>query len=233
MALVWPIKIDATAKAVLVSLADNANDAGECWPSIDTICERTCFARSPVIRAIQRLEAAGLLVADRSNGRHTRYLITPNQCRTDTRVAETPVAQRHRTRVAETPDPCPKDTLTVKEPSRNHQEEVARGARIPADFPTADEIAWCRQKRPDLSPSDVAERFRDHWSAVPGARGRKVDWPATWRNWVRNTRQGAPPAFATTAAERAAANVASLTGRNRAKTPLTIDVDPTPIARLG
>jgi hypothetical protein len=31
----------------------------------------------------------------------------------------------------------------------------------------------------------VAERFRDYWLAVPGARGRKADWGATWRNWCR------------------------------------------------
>lgn len=30
------------------------------------------------------------------------------------------------------------------------------------------------------------ERFRDYWSAVSGQRGRKLDWDATWRNWLRN-----------------------------------------------
>lgn len=28
-------------------------------------------------------------------------------------------------------------------------------------------------------------RFIDYWLSVPGARGRKLDWPATWRNWMR------------------------------------------------
>ena len=36
-----------------------------------------------------------------------------------------------------------------------------------------------------LNPQGVAERFRDYWLAVPGARGRKADWGATWRNWCR------------------------------------------------
>jgi len=30
-----------------------------------------------------------------------------------------------------------------------------------------------------------ADRFRDYWVSVPGAKGRKVDWEATWRNWCR------------------------------------------------
>ena len=29
------------------------------------------------------------------------------------------------------------------------------------------------------------DRFRDYWAAQPGVKGRKADWPATWRNWVR------------------------------------------------
>lgn len=39
-----------------------------------------------------------------------------------------------------------------------------------------------------LSPETVrreADRFRDHWIAAAGARGRKADWQATWRNWIR------------------------------------------------
>lgn len=30
-----------------------------------------------------------------------------------------------------------------------------------------------------------AEKFKDHWCAKPGREGRKLDWLATWRNWVR------------------------------------------------
>lgn len=36
-----------------------------------------------------------------------------------------------------------------------------------------------------------ADRFRDYWHAAPGAKGRKRDWAATWRNWCRNAK-GAP-----------------------------------------
>ena len=33
-----------------------------------------------------------------------------------------------------------------------------------------------------------AEKFRDYWTSVAGAKGRKTDWHATWRNWCRNAR---------------------------------------------
>ncbi len=31
----------------------------------------------------------------------------------------------------------------------------------------------------------ISLSFRDYWIAVPGAKGCKLDWQATWRNWVR------------------------------------------------
>lgn len=39
-----------------------------------------------------------------------------------------------------------------------------------------------------ISPQDterIFDTFRDYWTAVPGSKGCKTDWPATWRNWVR------------------------------------------------
>jgi hypothetical protein len=31
-------------------------------------------------------------------------------------------------------------------------------------------------------------KFRDYWIAQPGQRGVKLDWNATFRNWVRSAR---------------------------------------------
>jgi uncharacterized protein YdaU (DUF1376 family) len=65
----------------------------------------------------------------------------------------------------------------------------SRGTRLPADWvPTEDQIQFCKTHRTDLSPQTTADRFRDYWSAQPGAKGVKLDWDATWRNWVRAER---------------------------------------------
>ncbi len=77
MAQCWPIKISPTQKSVLISLADNADDNGECWPSQTTIADRTCLSERAVRDAIKGLESLGYVVADRTNGRHTRYFICP------------------------------------------------------------------------------------------------------------------------------------------------------------
>lgn len=75
MAACWPLQMSSTQKAVLISLADNANDQGVCWPSIATICTRTCVSKSAVIEAIRWLEESGVLEADRKNRYRTTYLI--------------------------------------------------------------------------------------------------------------------------------------------------------------
>jgi hypothetical protein len=49
----------------------------------------------------------------------------------------------------------------------------------------AEWMDFAKQERPDLNPGQVFNLFRDHWIAQPGSKGVKLDWAATWRNWVR------------------------------------------------
>ena len=62
-----------------------------------------------------------------------------------------------------------------------------RGTRIPADFAITDSMAaWAAEKiPPGIDVLEETQRFRDYWTAIPGARGVKLDWEATWRNWMR------------------------------------------------
>lgn len=58
------------------------------------------------------------------------------------------------------------------------------GTRLPDDWqPSQAERVFAVDQ--GLDPESTASRFRDYWVAQPGARGRKADWPATWRNWCR------------------------------------------------
>jgi hypothetical protein len=76
-----------------------------------------------------------------------------------------------------------------KEKESKPKSRDATATRLPADWkPDGAEIAFCKSKRPDLNPECVADRFRDYWLAQPGINGRKTDWKATWRNWVRSER---------------------------------------------
>jgi hypothetical protein len=63
----------------------------------------------------------------------------------------------------------------------------ARSTRLPDQWAPDDAlIAWHRSEGiPDDLARRELDRFRDYWRGVGGARGRKADWPATWRNWLR------------------------------------------------
>jgi hypothetical protein len=64
---------------------------------------------------------------------------------------------------------------------------TALGTRIAADWtPTAEQIAWARGEFPGGDVMKEAIKFRDHWLAKAGKDGRKADWAATWRTWIRN-----------------------------------------------
>jgi hypothetical protein len=63
-----------------------------------------------------------------------------------------------------------------------------RGTRLALDALPGEWRAWAVDARADLDPDDAWLRFVDHWAAQPGQRGRKADWFATWRNWVRHER---------------------------------------------
>jgi hypothetical protein len=66
----------APQKMVLIVLADMADDAGKCWPSLGLIATRAAMSRKSVIDQIPKLEAAGHLTVNR-DGRHNVYRVHP------------------------------------------------------------------------------------------------------------------------------------------------------------
>lgn len=108
--------------------------------------------------------------------------------------------------IPDSPSLIPVESAAPAKPARSPS-----GSRIPDGFPADPEFEWCRQERPELDPRRVGANFRDHWLAKPGKDGRKSDWPATWRTWVR--RENGPPSRASPPASRHSATIAALTGR--------------------
>ncbi|MFT9016593.1 MAG: DUF1376 domain-containing protein [Acetobacter sp.] len=64
-----------------------------------------------------------------------------------------------------------------------------RGTRRPHDWKPDDKDRGFAQGL-GLNAAGTAERFVDYWLGVPGAKGCKADWAATWRNWCRRERAG-------------------------------------------
>jgi hypothetical protein len=85
------------------------------------------------------------------------------------------------------PNATPIATINHK-PITNNQDKNKRGSRLSSDFLfTGEWLAFCKQERPELEPVQTFEKFKDYWIAQPGQKGVKLDWDATWRNWVRTT----------------------------------------------
>jgi hypothetical protein len=60
-----------------------------------------------------------------------------------------------------------------------------KGTRLPLDWsPSAELINQVVAESGSLWMRELP-KFRDYWTAKPGAGGTKLDWPATFRNWVR------------------------------------------------
>ena len=77
------------------------------------------------------------------------------------------------------------NTLPITQNTIHKVEKKQRGSRLPTDFDLPNDwITFCKQERPDLQPNKVFENFKDYWLSAP--KGTKLDWAATWRNWVRS-----------------------------------------------
>lgn len=71
------------------------------------------------------------------------------------------------------------------------------GSRLPVDWQLP--IAWGQWALDEVRGSDVdlirsqADQFRDYWISKSGSGATKMDWEATWRNWMRRAASAAKP----------------------------------------
>ena len=87
-------------------------------------------------------------------------------------------------------DSTERETETEKEVETKQR---TKGSRLSTDFELPETwTEFCQTERPDLNPARVFETFKDYWVAKAGNQGVKLDWQATWRNWVRNQNVAKP-----------------------------------------
>lgn len=64
-----------SALLLMIAIADNANKAGECWPGLDYLAEKTRISRRQVQRLIHKLEDEGELAVEYGTGRGYTHLL--------------------------------------------------------------------------------------------------------------------------------------------------------------
>lgn len=83
---------------------------------------------------------------------------------------------------------------TMKEDTSDEVSKKRRGSRLSEDWtPSQADIEFAHQH--GLNSQSIqreADSFRDYWTSKPGASAVKLDWAATWRNWIRSAK-GRPP----------------------------------------
>lgn len=183
------------AKAVLMCLADRADDLGVCWPAQSYISRWTCYGRTAVISAVRCLEEKGLITVSRQNGRGNRttinlaavdaYILQQSTTITSQQpVVPADVEQfaRRTAHISEAHRTSPPGAH--KTPGSSYIKKDRRP--LPAEWsPTTELLAWARSSRPDLEIELVVEVFRNHYIAAGDA---KADWEACFRAWILRER---------------------------------------------
>jgi hypothetical protein len=72
---------------------------------------------------------------------------------------------------------------------KRNSAKAKRGSRLTNDWrPTTRGLEYATEHGLDGSRLEIEiEKFRNYWTAKSGAGACKVDWEATWRNWILNT----------------------------------------------
>lgn len=173
--------------AILARLADLGRDV-KTWAKVRDVALRG-FVKCTDGRLYHRVLSAVAIEAwegrkamrDRTEkARQARLLQRLSQTTDDTKYASvTDSIERETERGTE----IETETETGKPESR------ARASRLPDDWNLPDAwLFWTRTEKPHWPLPyirDVKDRFKDYWIAKPGRDGVKLNWEATWRNWVR------------------------------------------------
>lgn len=172
---------DGISKSILVALANQADQDGKCWPSIDYIQRRTEFARATVVNRIAQLEAAGYLQKEKRAGDGGGRKSSVYHLNIEAKFTPCTLGQSSSQDRQSSPGE-PKQSINNQQCKKGK-----RGSRLPADWqPSPALLTWAQEKFPDVDLDTEADKFRDFWIAKPGQGGVKLDWNATFRNWIRN-----------------------------------------------
>lgn len=206
----------AGRKATLMGVAQFADEDGYCWPGQKMLAEFTEQSARTIREHLTWLEDNGYLsrkARKRPDGTHAsdayylnlekpaaQFETKRKKNPADYAAAETTKRQRQNPPPADFAsgekqhDPAAKsathESVIDKPKGLSEPVSTARGSRLPNEWKLPK--AWGEEAMaidPTWTPEHVrfeADKFRDYWVAVSGKQGLKLDWPATWRNWVRN-----------------------------------------------
>lgn len=187
MSQVWDLQTESlTQKLLLLALADNANDAGVCWPSVPTICRKCQCSERTVQSHIKRMEELNWVSIQERKGHSSVYRLS-----IPTPAKSAPPQTAHPRSVCTVPPangaPPPPQTAHPEpsvEPSVNPKGIGTRG------FPSLDQV---KAKAQFIGvPEKEAETFFHHFESAGwiDKNGHPIlKWESKLATWKINHQQ--------------------------------------------
>ena len=204
MSQVWDSGPEDRAELlVLLALADFANDAGECWPSMIGIAAKARMTERGAQKIVRRLEETGWLEIATGGGRGGKnsYRIkvgNPERETGNTKrgIDEKPRTGKHKPRTGEQKTPnggSPEPSITIREPSINKTREAlcrvlkpdtaddfiehrkAKGAKL---TPRAAELIAAKLEGASDPDAAIFESIANGWTGVFPKKEPKASSPA-------------------------------------------------------
>ena len=196
-------------KLVLIGIANHINpDNDGAWPSRERLAAYSNVSLRSVTSAIAELvelgeihveQAAGVSPSQYKPNRYWLTLTCPDDCDGSVshkkRKADDDSGWKFSTVRVEVSDTQGGSTLPTNHNRTVNKPILSKATRIdPETIPKSEWVAWARNYRPALDADSELDNFIDYWTSKNGD-ATKRDWFATWRVWVRNSRQPAhrPP----------------------------------------
>lgn len=207
----WKQKITPTQKLALLSLADRANEANECWPSIARLEADTGLDRKTILKAISAMVDAAILMVKKEAGTANKYTLVGVEDRHGTSTnsgtatsTKNGTSTNFGTSTKNGTTPVPKTALpstnfgtttstnfgtqnlsseSNKKQSRNVR-DVRERTSPHFSKPTLEEISvYCKGRKNSVDP----QRFLDHYTSNGWRVGKNPmrDWQAAVRTWER------------------------------------------------
>jgi hypothetical protein len=176
-------------KFIAMALADYADEEGSCYPSVKTLARYTSQGEKTVRDHLNALEEVGFLTRERS--RNNRGELGQYRYKIDYRrnppVAKSASGEKRQS-------PAAKSAAHIHQTPSSNEEGNSKRARKRAFrlsegwTPPAEFIEYAiGQGLSEGQAHAEAEKMRD-WS-LSSPNGAKLDWPATWRNWIKRVKE--------------------------------------------
>ncbi|MFQ4085918.1 helix-turn-helix domain-containing protein [Salmonella enterica] len=194
MAKAMSIKVgNPLRKLVLIKLADNANDNGECWPSYQHIADHCECSKSAVKEHISALIKLGLMTKENRVGVNNGKGNTSNVYRLH--LTSTPVPPESTPPVPPKSTPVPPKSTPPVPPAGTRTSHSFEPVKEPLDnkkklssMPEGFSPSASHQKMAEeygISLQEEFDKFTDHHIS----KGSKfIDWNRALNTWLRNAK---------------------------------------------